>query len=88
MALLTESALNFLGLGTTPPTASWGGLIADANLSINQQPWLIVPPGIVIALSVLSVTYLGDQMRAALRGSTPAGAPWIRTVVPQRPTLE
>jgi peptide/nickel transport system permease protein len=62
-ALLVESGLNYLGLGVQPPTPSWGGLVADASVAINTQPWLLVPSGATIVLTALAFGVLGDVVR-------------------------
>ncbi|WP_236790585.1 dipeptide/oligopeptide/nickel ABC transporter permease/ATP-binding protein [Amycolatopsis sp. GM8] len=64
-ALLTETSLGYLGLGTQPPTPTWGGMVADASTVIDQQPWLLVPAGVVIGLSILSFGLIGDALRDA-----------------------
>jgi peptide/nickel transport system permease protein len=67
-AILTESALSFLGLGVQQPIASWGNMLADArNLTVLQsQPWLWVPPGAAIFITVLAINFMGDGLRDAL----------------------
>lgn len=67
-AILTESALSFLGLGVQPPTASWGQMLNEAqSLTIlESKPWLWVPAGIMILISVLSINFIGDGLRDAL----------------------
>ena len=67
-AILTEASLSFLGLGVPPPQPSWGQMLTDAQkLSILAgMPWLWVPPGIMIALTVLCVNFVGDGLRDAL----------------------
>jgi peptide/nickel transport system permease protein len=67
-AILLEAGLSFLGLGIQPPTASWGNMLSDAqSLPILQSmPWLWLPPGAMIALSVLSINFIGDGLRDAL----------------------
>jgi peptide/nickel transport system permease protein len=67
-AILTEASLSFLGLGVPPPEPSWGQMLADAQkLSILAgMPWLWVPPGVMIALTVLCVNFVGDGLRDAL----------------------
>jgi peptide/nickel transport system permease protein len=62
-ALLIQSGLGFLGLGPTPPAPSWGGMIAEASSVLFQQSWLMVPTGVVLALSILSVNLIGDALR-------------------------
>ncbi len=67
-AILDEAALSFLGLGVQPPDASWGNMLSSAqSISIlTNQPWLWIPPGIFILLTVLSINYIGDALRDAL----------------------
>lgn len=67
-AILSESALSFLGLGVQPPTASWGQMLNDAqSLTILEtKPWLWIPPGLLILISVLSINFIGDSLRDAL----------------------
>lgn len=67
-AIIVEASLSFLGLGVQPPTASWGNMLTDAQtISIlTEKPWLWVPPGVMIILSVLSVNFVGDGLRDAL----------------------
>lgn len=67
-AILIESAMSFLGVGVPPPIPSWGNMLTDAqSLTIlRHMPWLWVPPGLMIALSVLSINFLGDGLRDAL----------------------
>ncbi len=67
-AILTEAGLSFLGLGVQPPTPSWGNLIntAQSVAVLQQMPWLWIPAGLLIALSVLSINFIGDGLRDAL----------------------
>ena len=67
-AILIEAGLSFLGLGVQPPTASWGNMLnAAQSISILEgMPWLWVPPGMMIAITVLSLNFLGDGLRDAL----------------------
>jgi peptide/nickel transport system permease protein len=67
-AILTEAGLSFLGLGVQPPTASWGNMINTAQSAavLQEMPWLWVPPGVLIALAVLSINFVGDGLRDAL----------------------
>jgi peptide/nickel transport system permease protein len=67
-AILTESALSYLGLGVTPPTPSWGNMIQAVNnlVDLNRRPWLWVPPGIAIFVTVMAINLLGDGLRDAL----------------------
>jgi peptide/nickel transport system permease protein len=65
-ALLTEASLSFLGLGTQPPEASWGVMLAESTSIAERAPWLMVYPGIVIVLGVLGFNLLGDGLRDVL----------------------
>ena len=66
-AILTEAALSFLGLGVQVPNSSWGGMMnaAQALTVLESQPWLWIPPGAAIALTVLCANYAGDGLRDA-----------------------
>ncbi|MFI0409160.1 dipeptide/oligopeptide/nickel ABC transporter permease/ATP-binding protein [Actinomadura sp. 3N508] len=64
-ALLTETGLNFLGLGVHLPEASWGGMVADASAVMSQQNWMLVPTGAVVACTVIALVLLGDGIRDA-----------------------
>ncbi|MBA3890194.1 MAG: ABC transporter permease [Gemmatimonadaceae bacterium] len=64
-AILTESALSYLGLGVRPPTPSWGNMLSDARGYIWQVPMLTVYPGAVIFLAVLAFNAIGDALRDA-----------------------
>jgi peptide/nickel transport system permease protein len=65
-AILTESALSFLGMGVPPPTASWGNILYSAELHIEYAWWLAVFPGIAIFLTVAAFNIIGDRVRDAL----------------------
>lgn len=67
-SILLESALSFLGLGVQPPTPSWGNMLTDAqSLTILRSlPWLWLPPGLMIAVTVLMVNFFGDGLRDAI----------------------
>ncbi len=65
-AILTESALSYLGMGVTPPTPSWGIMIQDGQTFLQTQPWLMIMPGLAILTTVLAFTLLGDGLRDAL----------------------
>ena len=67
-AILTETSLSFLGLGVQPPTASWVNMLSAAASPtvLERQPWLWLPPGLAIALSVLAINFIGDGLRDAL----------------------
>lgn len=65
-AILTESALSFLGMGVQPPDPSWGIMIQDGQKFLATEPWLMIMPGIAILTTVLAFTLLGDGLRDAL----------------------
>jgi len=67
-AILLEASLSFLGLGVRPPVPSLGEMInaATAPSTLQGLPWVWLPPGIVIALLVLAVNFIGDGVRDAL----------------------
>jgi len=65
-AIITESALSFLGLGVRPPTPSWGQMIADGRSELFTAPWIVLFPGLAIMLTVLGYNLLGDGLRDAL----------------------
>lgn len=69
--ILLEGSLSFLGLGVQPPQASWGNMLNDAQsiITLESMPWLWVPPGLAIALTVLSLNFVGDALRSALTPS-------------------
>ncbi len=66
-AILIEAGLSFLGLGVQPPTSSWGNMLTDAQslTVLESMPWLWLPPGLMIALAVLSINFIGDGLRDA-----------------------
>lgn len=66
VAILAEAALSYLGLGTPPPTPSWGRMLSESQTYLNQAPLLAVWPGVAIALSVLGFNLLGDGLRDLL----------------------
>ena len=67
-AILTESALSFLGLGVQQPIASWGSMLSDARTItvLQSQPWLWLPAGVAILGTVLAINFLGDGLRDTL----------------------
>lgn len=67
-AILLEAALSFLNLGILPPASSWGNMMTAAQelVILEQMPWLWLPPGLAIMLSVLSINFVGDGLRDAL----------------------
>ncbi|KIE45509.1 binding--dependent transport system inner membrane component family protein [Clostridium argentinense CDC 2741] len=65
-AILTESALSFLGLGVQQPMASWGSMLQAAQARMSDKAYLAVFPGLLILITVLSFNVLGDVLRLAL----------------------
>lgn len=65
-AILTESALSFLGLGFPSDFPTWGRLLYDGKDFLQLTPWLVFWPGLFISLTVLSINFLGDGLRDAL----------------------
>ena len=65
-AILAEAGLSFLGLGTQPPTPSWGLMIQASRDFLDVAPWTAVVPGIAVALTVLGLNMLGDVLRDVL----------------------
>jgi peptide/nickel transport system permease protein len=67
-AILTEAGLSFLGLGVQVPTPSWGNMLFGATSisTIEGNWWLWLPPGLLIALAVIAINFVGDGLRDAL----------------------
>lgn len=65
-AILTEAILSFLGAGVPPEVASWGNIMAEGRSYFQLIPGLVLYPGILLAMTVLSVNVLGDAMRDVL----------------------
>lgn len=65
-AILYEASLSFIGLGTPPPTPSWGRMISDARSYLAVAPWTALAPGIVIMCIVLGINFVGDGLRDLL----------------------
>lgn len=65
-ALLSESALSFLGLGVPPPAATWGSMLAAGRPYIASAAWLGVFPGVLISMALLGINLFGDALRDRL----------------------
>jgi len=65
-AILTESALSYLGFGVQPPDASWGNILSDGRSFLFDAPWLFLIPGVAILLVVLAFNLVGEGLRDAL----------------------
>jgi peptide/nickel transport system permease protein len=76
-AVLGEAALSFLGVGVPPQVPSWGNVLAEGRLYLQQAPWLIVFPGAAIMAGILGLNLFGDGLRdlldPKLRGVSGAG---------------
>lgn len=65
-AVLTEAALSFLGVGVPPYVPSWGNILSEGRLYIQQAPWLVLYPGAAIMLTILGLNLFGDGLRDVL----------------------
>lgn len=72
-AIMTESALSFLGLGVQQPMSSWGSLLQSSQQYLQQAPFMAVIPGILIILTVFSFNKLGDVLRIYVEPKITAG---------------
>lgn len=68
LSMLDEAALSFLGQGVQPPTASLGNMLngAQSLTVLTSQPWLWLPPGLLIVILVMAINFIGDALRDAL----------------------
>ena len=64
--ILQEAFLSFLGLGVQPPEPSWGSMITEGAGKLQDHPWLIVWPGLALALTLFAMNFVGDGLRDAL----------------------
>lgn len=64
--VMLEAALSYLGIGVQPPEPSWGQMIQSGQKFYKVAPWLVIYPGLAIAITVLSFNLLGDALRDAL----------------------
>lgn len=64
--MLLEAFLSFLGLGVQPPMSSWGILIKEGADGMEEFPWLLIYPGLALAVTLFSLNFLGDGLRDAL----------------------
>lgn len=65
-AIISEASLSYLGLGTQPPTPSWGAMLSMGQGYLGDAPWISLFPGLFIFLTVLSINLFGDGLRDAL----------------------
>ena len=66
IAILTEAALGFVGLGIAPPTPTWGGMLGQAAINLQPSWWMVVFPGLVITIAVLAYNLAADGIRDVL----------------------
>jgi peptide/nickel transport system permease protein len=72
LAVLTEAALGFLGVGAPPQLASWGTIISEGRLLVREAPWLTIVPGLAIVVTVVGLNLTGDGLRDYLDPRQPA----------------
>ena len=67
LSILDEAALSFLGMGVQPPAASLGNMLngAQSLTVLIKQPWLWIPPGVMIVVIVMAINFVGDALRDA-----------------------
>jgi peptide/nickel transport system permease protein len=82
VSILIEAGLAFMGFGPSVPAPSWGGLIADASQSVYADPWLMVPTGVVLALTVIAANVLADAVGGERERASGASRRPRRPVVP------
>ena len=66
LAVLGEAALSFLGVGAPPAVPSWGNILAEGRLYIQQAPWLTLAPGVAIMAAIVGLNLFGDGLRDLL----------------------
>ena len=65
-AIILEATLGFFGLGAQPPTPSWGAMMSSGTALIFIAPWIIIFPGLVVAMTVIAINLFGDALIRAL----------------------
>ena len=70
IAMLIEGGLSFLGFGVVPPAASLGSLVQEGSAYLVINPWLALLPGLLLAMTILSINLVGDGLRRALEPRT------------------
>jgi peptide/nickel transport system permease protein len=65
-AVLAEASLSFVGAGAPPPTPSWGNILSEGRIYMQNAPWITIFPGVAIALTVLGLNLAGDGLRDIL----------------------
>lgn len=69
-AIIIESALSFLGLGTQPPDPSWGFMLSSGRRYLSESAWYGIFPGAIITIMVLALSFLADGLQSALSGKS------------------
>ena len=73
-SIIAEASLSFLGVGVPPYVPSWGNILSEGRLYLQQAPWLVLYPGVAIMVTILGLNLLGDGVRdlldPRLRGAT------------------
>ena len=64
--IVLEATLGFFGLGAQPPTPSWGAMMSSGTAQLFIAPWVIIYPGVAVALTVIAVNLFGDELVSAL----------------------
>ncbi len=65
-AIILEATLGFFGLGAQPPTPSWGGMMSSGTALMFRAPWIIIIPGLAVAITVIAINLYGDALIRAL----------------------
>jgi peptide/nickel transport system permease protein len=65
-AIILEATLGFFGLGAQPPTPSWGGMMSSGTAQLFKAPWIILFPGLAVAITVIAINLFGDALIRAL----------------------
>jgi ABC-type dipeptide/oligopeptide/nickel transport system permease subunit len=65
-AIILEATLGFFGLGAQPPVPSWGAMMSSGSALIFKAPWIIIFPGLVVAITVIAINLFGDALIRAL----------------------
>jgi len=65
-AIILEATLGFFGLGAQPPTPSWGGMMSSGTAQLFKAPWIILFPGLAVAITVIAINLYGDALIRAL----------------------
>ncbi len=65
-AIILEATLGFFGLGAQPPTPSWGAMMSSGTAQLFKAPWIIILPGVAVAITVIAINLFGDALIRAL----------------------